>query len=133
MKRAPIWRTETYERLLTWHGASPSEIESLRTEREPELEYVPPPIVKQKPVYSGPAIENLFYMRTERPTLSELTDALRADGFPEEYIHRARTNSVRRRAQIKKDEAKLEKVFGSLVGTKKTVKKAVKAVKKRMV
>lgn len=133
MLRAPIWRSETYDRLLAWHGASPSEIEKLRNQREPEVVYVPPPPPVPKPVYNGTAIETLFYMRTSRPTLKELTDALRADNFPEEYIHRARTNSVRRRAQIKKDEAKLEKVFGSLVGTKKTVKKAVKAVKKRMV
>lgn len=135
MLRAPIWHSDDYERMLAWHGASQSEIESLRAKREPEVAAaVEVPPVAQKPSYQcGSAIESLFYMRKERPTLKELTDAMRADGFPIEAIYRARTNATKRRARAEKPDPVLEKLFGQSTGGKKTVKKAVKAVKKRMV
>lgn len=136
MKRAPIWRSDDYERMLAWHGASPSEIEHLRARREPE-----PPVLCDAAtataathvVTTGPAIEQLFYMRQVRPTLKELTDAMRADGFPVEAIYRARTNMTKRRARNEKPDSEFEKLFGQTTGGKKTVKKALKAVKKRMV
>jgi hypothetical protein len=129
---APIWRSDDYYRLLVRHGSTPEEIEALRARTIPEKLYVERPIVQVTHPTCGQAITALFERATTRPSLKALTDAMRADGFPESAIHRARNAQAKRRATSEKRQAEFEKIFGKYNSrSTPAVKKVLKAVKKR--
>jgi hypothetical protein len=129
---APIWRSDDYYRLLVRHGSTPEEIEALRARTIPEKLYVERPIVQVNHPKCGQAITALFERATTRPSLKALTDAMRADGFPESAIHRARNAQAKRRATSEKRQAEFEKIFGKYNSrSTPAVKKVLKAVKKR--
>jgi hypothetical protein len=129
---APIWRSDDYYRLLARHGSTPEEIEALRAQTIPEHNHVERQVVQERPVVCGEAIAALFERATTRPPLKALTDAMRADGFPETAIHRARNAQAKRRATSEKRQAEFEKLFGKYnARSTPAVKKVLKAVKKR--
>jgi hypothetical protein len=129
---APIWRSDDYYRLLVRHGSTPEEIEALRARTIPEQIHVERQIVQVTHPTCGQAITALFERATTRPSLKALTDAMRADGFPESAIHRARNAQAKRRATSEKRQAEFEKIFGKYNSrSTPAVKKVLKAVKKR--
>jgi hypothetical protein len=130
---APIYRSEDYYRMRVRHGDTPEEIAKHKASTWPEVQYVPP---KTKAIAErhtcGPALTELFGRSTVRPSLKELIDAMRADGFPETAIHRARTAHTQRRATMEKRQAELEKLFGTSTRSAAPVKKVLKPVKKKV-
>lgn len=129
---APIWRSDDYYRLLARHGSTPEEIEALRAKTIPEKLHVERPVVQDNRPMCGDAIANLFQHAITRPPLKALTDAMRADGFPETAIHVARNAQAKRRATSEKRQIEFEKIYGKYTSrSTPAVKKVLKPVKKR--
>lgn len=129
---APIYRSEDYYRMRRHHGESLVEIEKHRARTWPEAPYVPACAVTDDTHPCGPAITALFARATSRPSLKELVDAMRADGFPESAVHHARTAHTQRRATMDKRQAEIEKLFGTSSRAASGTKKVLKPVKKKV-
>jgi hypothetical protein len=130
---APIYRSEDYYRMRARHGDTPEEIAKHKACTWPETSFVPPAVSTVRPRHKcGPAITALFSRATSRPSLKELVDAMRADGFPDTDIHRARTAHTQRRATMDKRQAELEKLFGTSSRSTPVAKKVLKPVKKKV-
>lgn len=127
----PVYQSEVYLESLVRHSQLTDELESLIRSNMHVCNYTPK-IQKIEPPF--PENVSTLYQRTlKRPSVKQLVDAMRLDGFSDKKVNAVRRFYAMTRNTEEKRQAELDKMFAKYnVKTSHAPKKILKVVKKKI-
>lgn len=127
----PVYQSEVYLESLKRHGQLTDELETLIRSNMHVPNYIP----KAKTIESAfpENVSTLYQRALKRPTVRELVDAMRLDGFSDKQVTAVRRFYAMTRNTEEKRQAELDKMFAKYnVKTSQAPKKILKVVKKKI-
>lgn len=127
----PVYQSEVYLEALARHGQLTDELEDLIRSNMHVSRYTPRPEAVESPFPEN--VSALYQKSKTRPSVRELVDAMRLDGFSDKKITDVRRFYAWMRNTEEKRQTELDKMFAKYnVKTGQTTKKILKAVKKKI-